>query len=196
MTEKKLNIYQRINKVMEEVNYVVKEDKKVNNAYRFVSHDKVTAVLHGPLTKHGIVFVPTVDNLTQDGNRVTVEMRLSFVNMDNPEDEFSIISYGQGIDNQDKGIGKAVSYAVKYGLLKVFCLETGDDVERDSIDYKETPITKDQVEHLNYLIDGNQDLLDRVLKWQKVDTLDALTEKSYKVISNELQKYKERGVNE
>jgi hypothetical protein len=32
----------------------------------------------------------------------------------------------------DKGPGKAVSYAFKYALLKVFCLETGDDPDNDA----------------------------------------------------------------
>jgi hypothetical protein len=41
--------------------------------------------------------------------------------------------FGYGIDNQDKGPGKAMSYAVKYAMLKTFCLETGDDPEKDDI---------------------------------------------------------------
>jgi hypothetical protein len=134
--EETLNIYKRVNLVMKEVTYVQKENKKVNNQYTFVSHDAVARTLHEPMAKHGIVMIPTIVDLEQDGNRTKVKMDISFVNIDNPTDKITITQYGYGIDPQDKGIGKAQSYAVKYALLKLFCLETGDDVEKDNIDYK------------------------------------------------------------
>jgi hypothetical protein len=132
----KMNIYQRVNCVMKEVTYVQKESKKVNGQYTFVSHDAVTGRLHEPMAKHGIVMIPSIVELTQDGNRTAVKMEIHFVNIDEPNDKITVIQYGYGIDPQDKGIGKAQSYAVKYALLKLFCLETGDDVEKDNIDYK------------------------------------------------------------
>jgi len=46
---------------------------------------------------------------------------------------------GQGMDMNDKGSGKAVSYAVKYGFLKGFMLETGEDSDRESIDINAEP---------------------------------------------------------
>lgn len=140
--EKILNIYQRLNQVMKEVKYIQKESKKVNNQYTFVSHDQVASALHDPMANNGIVMIPTILDLVQDGNKTTVKMDISFINSDNPSDKFGVVYYGYGIDAQDKGIGKAVSYAVKYALLKTFCLETGDDVERDNIDHS----TKDQDE--------------------------------------------------
>jgi hypothetical protein len=127
------NIFQRINAVMKEVDYIQKDQtKKVAGQYKFVSHDQVTAALHGPMTKHGIVCIPTIEEMKQDGNRTQVQLTVSFVNIDNPEwDRFSVTYYGYGIDTSDKGIGKAVSYAFKYALLKTFCLETGDDPDQD-----------------------------------------------------------------
>jgi len=145
--EKTLNIYQKINAVMQEVKYVQKENKKVNGQYTFVSHDAVTGILHEPLARHGIVMIPTTDKIVQDGNRTSVEMTISFINSDRPEDRFSVRQFGYGIDSQDKGIGKAISYAVKYALLKVFCLETGDDVEKDNIEYKTPEISNEMLEN-------------------------------------------------
>lgn len=140
-----MNIFQRINAVMKEVEYVQKGSAKVNGQYSFVSHDAVTAALHKPLADHGIVMVPSVLELTQDGNRTVARVQLAFVNIDEPTDHIAIMHYGYGIDTQDKGIGKAVSYAVKYGLLKLFCLETGDDVEKHDIEYK-APVVKASAE--------------------------------------------------
>ena len=131
-----LNIYQRVHAVMKDVKTIRKEDKKVNGQYTYAGHDEVTRVLHDAFVTHRIVMVPSVAELVQDGNRTSVKMDIEFVNIDNPTDRFKIFSYGYGIDAQDKGVGKAVSYAVKYGLLKEFCLETADDVEKDNIDHK------------------------------------------------------------
>jgi hypothetical protein len=139
------NIFQRVNAVMKDVKYVQKENKKVNGQYTFVSHDSVTAALHGPMSEHGIVMMPTINKLVQDGNRTVVTMDISFVNADQPDDRINLQYVGYGIDTQDKGIGKAISYAVKYALLKMFCLETGDDVEKDNIEHESIAKNPDEV---------------------------------------------------
>jgi len=165
----KLNIYQRIVAVMKEVKYVQKSDRKVNNMYSFVTHDSVTAALHEPMANHGIVMVPTVAELVQDGNRTIIKMEISFINADDPADKITINHYGYGIDPQDKGIGKAISYAVKYALLKLFCLETGDDVEKDSIDYipKETIVNNELLK--NALVDRKKQIIELAGKENKDD---------------------------
>lgn len=131
MTNK--NIFQRIRDVMEEVRYVCKDGEAAfqSTRYKFVSHDAVTAKLHPAFVKHGIVVIPTVEELTQEGNRTKVKLAVIFRNVDDPSDSFFTVHYGYGIDSGDKGPGKAVSYAFKYALLKTFCLETGEDSDQD-----------------------------------------------------------------
>ncbi|HWY79563.1 MAG TPA: ERF family protein [Candidatus Sulfotelmatobacter sp.] len=132
MTDKPiLNIFQRINAVMKEVDYIQKGEKKVANQYRYCSHDQVSSALHGPMAKHGIVAVPTVVEMTQNGTMTIAKIQMTFVNIDNPQDWFSVAYTGYGIDSGDKGPGKAISYACKYAMLKTFCLETGDDPDHD-----------------------------------------------------------------
>jgi hypothetical protein len=97
------------------------------------------------MANHGIVMVPSVIELLRDGNLTMVTMSIKFVNADQPDEFIEVQHYGYGIDPQDKGIGKAVSYAVKYALLKMFCLETGDDVEKDNIDHKSSAVTEDMI---------------------------------------------------
>lgn len=130
------NIYQRMAEVMKAVAYVQKEAKKVNGQYTFVSHDAVTAKLRPALIEAGIFPVVTVKDRAQDGNRTEATIQVRFVNVDKPEEFIEVESFGYGIDPQDKGPGKAVSYAFKYALLKTFCLETGDDPEVDNIDHQ------------------------------------------------------------
>ena len=117
---------------MAELDYIQKGPKTVNGQYRFASHDQVTAAIHPLLVKHGVVIIPSVEELTQDNNRTVVKLALIFRNVDYPNDSFYTFHYGYGVDTGDKGPGKAISYAYKYALLKTFCLETGDDPDFDA----------------------------------------------------------------
>lgn len=130
-----LNIYQRIMAVMADLSYVQKGEKTVNNQYRFVTHDAVSEAIHPLLVKHGIAMIPSVSRWSQDGNRTAVDVAVSFVNVDKPDEVVIVNTFGFGVDSQDKGPGKAVSYATKYAVLKTFVLETGDDPERDNIEH-------------------------------------------------------------
>ncbi len=122
----KPNILQRINAVMKAVDYIQKE-KKAGMRYSIVSHDAVTAKVRPLMVEHGIVYYPSELRCEQVGNRTQASMSVRFVNIDDPADFISVETAGYGIDDQDKGPGKAISYAVKYALLKAFGLESGDD---------------------------------------------------------------------
>lgn len=128
------NIYQKIWGIMNELDYIQKGKKEAvigPQQYRFVSHDQVTAAIHPLLVKYRMVIIPTVEEIRQETNRTVVKLAVVFRNIDVPEDCFVSYHYGYGIDGGDKGPGKAVSYAYKYALLKTFCLETGDDPDKD-----------------------------------------------------------------
>lgn len=136
-TDNVRNIHQRMLAVYAEVTSIQKEDKKVNNQYTFVSHDAVVKALHEPLVKNGICLEVSTEDCEQDGNRTKILMLIRFVNVDNPTNFIEVKSYGYGIDPQDKGVGKAVSYAFKTALLKNFCLESSDeDNEKSHTEYK------------------------------------------------------------
>lgn len=127
MEEKTLNLHQRILAVMADLKYIQKGSAKVNGQYSFVSHDQVTSAIHPHLVKHGLLIMPSVAEMKQEGNRTEVKLNVVFRNADKPDDALYTVWYGYGIDNADKGPGKAISYAYKYAILKTFCLETGDD---------------------------------------------------------------------
>jgi hypothetical protein len=120
------NIAQRIAAVMGEVDYVQKEKKQGMN-YSIVSHDAVTAKVRPLLHKHGVIYYPRGLQVQQNGNRTEAVFTVRFENIDNRTDYIDVETFGYGVDPQDKGPGKAMSYGVKYALLKVLGLETGDD---------------------------------------------------------------------
>lgn len=125
-----LNLWQRIASAQKAVDYIQKEKKQGMN-YSIVSHDAVTAKVRPVLVENGVLYYPVDIQSTQDGNRTQVKLTVRFVNVDKPEEHFDVPSLGYGIDSQDKGPGKAISYAVKYALLKTLGLETGDDPDQD-----------------------------------------------------------------
>lgn len=133
MSEKsELNIHQRILAIMGELHYIEKEKKTVNGQYRFVSHDSVVSKVQKMLVKHRVTTASSIHEIIQDGNCTRVKLNVSFINPDSPTDFFTVQFAGYGVDNGDKGPGKAVSYAYKYALLKVLNLETGDDPDYDA----------------------------------------------------------------
>jgi len=117
---------------MGDLSYIQKGSKTVNGQYRFASHDQVTAAVHPYLVKHGVVVIPSLEEITQEGNRTQAKMVVTFVNADQPSDQLTVRYPGYGVDSGDKGPGKAMSYAMKYAYMKVFCLETGDDPDNDA----------------------------------------------------------------
>lgn len=129
--DRTLNIAQRMNLVQTEVNYVQKE-KKADMKYSIVSHDAVTASVRPPMQAAGILYYPLEMTTVQVGNRTEISAGIvRFENIDDRSDFIDVATAGYGIDQQDKGPGKALSYAVKYALLKVLGLETGDDPDLD-----------------------------------------------------------------
>ena len=124
------NIYQRLNRVQLAVDYIQKE-KKSGMRYSIVSHDAVTAKVRPLMVAHGVIYYPCDLKIEQNGNRTQVQMIVRFQNIDDPADHMDVHSAGYGLDDQDKGPGKAISYAVKYALLKALGLESGDDPDED-----------------------------------------------------------------
>ncbi len=152
----KPNIYQRLNAIMQEIGYVQKDKKNSFMNFKYVSHDAVTSALRPFLVTHGVVVI--CDIVQHDVKEIatgksdkpdraymtSVTAQVSFCNIDNPEDRIVVHSIGQGIDKNDLGPGKAVSYAYKYALLKTLALETGDDPENDGNDKPKPPQPQSQ----------------------------------------------------
>lgn len=129
------NIHEKILAITEEIGAVPKEDKLVNKQYRFVSHQAVTDALRPLLIKHKITAIPTMVEHEKQSNNTIMTVEVTFTNVEDTKDTLTVKSIGYGCDAQDKGPGKAFSYATKNLYLKVFNLATGDeDVERYNVD--------------------------------------------------------------
>lgn len=129
-----MNIYQKIQAIMKEVQYLAKDDKVEfgNTKYRALSEEKVTSIMRQKLIDYGLVVFPTYQSSNRVGQITHVDVTYLMVNVDNPEETITIASCGDGADSQDKGSGKAMTYAYKYMWLRTFGIPTGEDPDKIS----------------------------------------------------------------
>lgn len=143
------NIYKKMSAITAELTAVA---KNLNvgigqSAYKAVGEADVLAAVKPLEEKHGVYSYPysrkIVDSdlvtttteykgkVTEKTNRyLRIETVYRFVNIDNPEECIDITTYGDGIDPQDKAVGKAMTYSDKYALLKAYKIITGEDPDQ------------------------------------------------------------------
>ena len=126
----------------------VQEDKRLvpdllkaenGNNFRAVSESAILDVINPILIKSGWFYDVRIkksdlqirEAYGSKGKKLqfiaTVEISIVFHNDADPQLVVGTESVGMGIDDNDKAMGKAYTYAVKYALLKLFRLRFGDD---------------------------------------------------------------------
>lgn len=157
-----MNIYQKLIEVRKTVPYLQKENKGYQ--FNYVSSSQVLAALKAKMDELGLLLIPNVTSskVTADiyekadakGNvKRTVdyftELEIDFiwVNAENPEETIKCHWYGQGVDTAgEKGVGKALTYAEKYFMLKFFNIPTDKD-DPDSFQEKINDTPQKDVNH-------------------------------------------------
>ncbi len=129
-----LNIYQRINAVMKDCEYLQKKGAAQGKG---IKYDEVIAMLREHLITHGVVMV--VNQISMEMVNEVVKQKvyqghytMDLVNMDKPDEVVRHSAFAHGMDGGDKGPGKASTYAMKIMLVKGFGIETGEDEESRS----------------------------------------------------------------
>lgn len=146
-----MNIYQKMSAITAELSAVAKnlEVGVGKNKYNAVGEADVLRAVKPLENKHGIYSYPfsrkiiesgtieseTVDYATKEkivkrSLFERIETVYRFVNIDAPEEVIDITTYGDGIDSQDKSVGKAMTYGDKYALLKAYKIITGEDPDQ------------------------------------------------------------------
>lgn len=164
MGNETLNIYQKMSKATEAINKVAKNLQVGVGAaqYKAVGEADVLAAVKPIEIEMGIYSYPLTREIVNDEilktsttkeykgeitttekNSVFLRIRTTyrFVNVDKPEEYIDIITYGDGVDAQDKAPGKAMTYSDKYALLKAYKIETGDDPDQ-YMSVENTKVTK------------------------------------------------------
>lgn len=129
----KEQLYQKISAVMQDVGYLQKDDKVEfgNTKYKAISEEKVTTAVRESLIKNKLIILPVEQEHIKEGTLSTVNVRYKIIDIETGEFEI-LVSSGTGADTQDKGVGKAMTYAYKYLLLRSFAIPTGEDPDKTS----------------------------------------------------------------
>jgi len=186
MTDKP-NIYQRINAVRLAVPCVMKDTEvRDGGGYKAVSHDMVTAALRPALIENGVIVYTeclesehvSTGKQTRSGApiiRMDGLFRTVFINADNPPDFFTVSLRSSAEDFGDKAPGKALSYAQKHAMLKVFNLETREDEEsRLAPAAPVETITESQAADMRAKLEEVGADTSRFLLYMKVDALEEI----------------------
>lgn len=189
-----MNIYEKLSNITNEIKAVAKNlDVGVGkNAYKAVGEADVLKAVRELEYKYRIYSYPgdrrVIDSAILEtekeyqgqisrGNQLYMRLEVDyiFVNIDNPEETLKITTYGDGVDTQDKGPGKAMTYADKYALLKAYKIVTGEDPDQNpsptNSEIKgETPKKKATVTKTEEDIDYSKEL-EKFIADKKLDKL-------------------------
>ena len=168
--------------VMKEVKGMEKNSRVGSGgmAYNGTKDQDVKEVFNESLAKHGLCMIPfdiqeetQVDRWqeeTQYGLKqkqsVFTKAVVKYTLLHESGESTTVCGYGHGVDPQDKGAGKATTYAMKNALLYTFLTPVGkiDDSETTHSNEIETPQAKPVVETLTPLEVGTP-RFEQIVKW-------------------------------
>ena len=139
------NIFQRMQKITAE-GFTVAKNLEVgfgSSKYKAVSEADILRAVKPIEEKYGVYSYPydreivesgTMEREGRNGKTIQLYLRVKtvyrFVCVDDPTSYLDIVSYGDGVDTQDKAPGKAMTYSDKYALMKAYKIQTGDDPDQ------------------------------------------------------------------
>ena len=146
------NIFQRMLAITAELQTVAKNltvQQTKTSSYKAVSERDILDAVKPLEEKHGVYSYPLKRTIleshmlesesTYNGTTTKkttfmtrIETVYRFVNVDKPEEYIDTTTFAEGIDTQDKGSGKAMTYGDKYALMKAYKISTGDDPDQDA----------------------------------------------------------------
>ena len=139
-----LNLYQKLAKIRKPVE--VMQRNKSGFGYKYVTDTELLAKISGLMDKYGVSLVPSVvpnstkvepysyekikGGKTEIVNEILVhgDMKYTWVNNDNPDEQIVVdwVMVGHQGDGS-QGFGSALTYSMRYFLLKYFGVATPDD---------------------------------------------------------------------
>ena len=160
------NLITAVLKVMAEVKNIEKSMTvgTGNNSYKGVSDKDVKLKIGEAMQSNGLALFPTKVTPTIKVDRweemdsyskamktkqsVFTEVVTEYLLAHESGETMTISGYGHGIDSQDKGAGKATTYALKNALLYLFLVPTGtiEDTDKTHSDAIVTPAVKPMTE--------------------------------------------------
>ena len=212
----KLNIYQRMSAITSELQTVAKNltvSTGKTSSYKAVSERDILDAVKPLEVKHGVYSYPIhreviesnmLETEGQYGTKTTFMSRIKtvyrFVNVDEPTEYIETVTFAEGIDAQDKGSGKAMTYGDKYALMKAYKISTGDDPDQTASQEtkytrkpKEPPtmptkVTAGGVDYIHNLCLETGTDEQKVLDYYKVSSFYDMSIETYNKACREIEK--------
>jgi len=133
-------VHAAINAVMKEVGYVQKAGRVSGGGanYSYAGEKDLIQAIRPVMVEHGLMmYVSNIINVTRDTystkngsvmNTTVITCEITFSHVSG--DSVKSFAIGEGADSGDKSANKAMTGAYKYALRQTFCIETGDDPDK------------------------------------------------------------------
>lgn len=181
--------------VMNDVKNIEKNMQVGNGsfAYKGVADKDVKQKIGEAMQKHGLAMIPTsVESYAQterweeagkQKQSTFTEVKTKYLLLHTSGQSIEVAGYGHGIDSGDKGAGKATTYALKYALLYLYMVPTGNIDDADNSHSEELPKSKVSIPYV-------------APKPAKVVTLPDLPEDKWVNVVDMIKNNKELGLTE
>jgi len=131
-----MNLHEKLLEIRKEMPHLQKDSRNDKQRFNYVSSTNVLTAVRSLMDQHRVLLIPEIENnktqiITTDKNSVVfteLEIIMKWVDCDNITDTITCKWYGQGVDYMgEKGVGKALTYAEKYFILKFFNIPTDNE---------------------------------------------------------------------
>lgn len=181
------NIFERLSAISQELEVINKSfmvEVSKGRGYKAVSEADILSAVRPLEAKYGIYSFPCIRRVvdsqiikvadSEGKQKITyferIETVYRFINIDNPSEFVEVVSYGDGIDNGDKSVGKAMTYADKYALMKAYKIITGEDPDKEaSKTTYDAPNKKKSDEEEKYITQKQLDLIANLIEEKSID---------------------------
>jgi hypothetical protein len=132
-------IFALIPKVMQDIGAIGKDRRNPQQGYAFRGIDDVYNAVQGPFARHGIFVAPKVLSQAREerqtakgGTLIYTILTVQFTFYADDGSAVEVVTVGEAMDSGDKSANKAMSAAMKYAMLQVFCIPTDEDNDTEN----------------------------------------------------------------
>ncbi len=207
-----MNIYQKLIEVRKSVPYLQKSAD--GPQFKYVSSSQVLANVKAKMDELGLLLIPRIsghevrEHIKLEKGTITyfteLDIEYTWINAEKPEEVIVCPFYGQGVDIAgEKGVGKALTYAEKYFMLKFFNIPTDkDDPDRfqdkhgkeddqdstlfDAPQTKADCITEGQAKRIFAMSKGNAHLVKEIIMKYGYTSSKDIKKSDYDSICNDI----------
>ena len=191
-----MKIYESINNVMSKFSAIYKDGTVGfgNNSYKVVTYDNIIRHMREHLVEQKIIINPMqiekgvyTDGITAKGGkkyRYDALYDVEFISVEDGSKLVSRVEVSTESFGDDKAPSKATTVAVKNAILKVFSLESADEMQEQV----KNKITDKQFTMLKNLVQSADVDLEAFLNYFNADTLADMSQDYYNQAVEQLQK--------